>query len=139
MKFYASVRIDIRKTDVIKSGKDIIGSHVRCKVAKNKVAAPFRCAEFDIIYGKGINRTGEILDIAVIMEIVEKVGTWFYYNGNRIAQGRDNTIKFFEMHSDILNDIDRKIRDNKDNLQALLDEKNENNVTDADDPDEESA
>ena len=139
LKFYSSVRIDIRKSDVVKSGKDIIGNHVRCKVVKNKVAAPFKIAEFDIMYGKGINRTGEILDVAVLLEIAEKVGTWFYYNGNRLAQGRDNTIKFLDMHPEILSEIEKTIRDNKDNIQSILEEKKDNPIPDEDESAEESA
>ena len=121
LKFYASVRIEIRKTDTIKDGKDIIGNHVRCKVVKNKVAPPFKFAEFDIMYGKGISKSGEILDIASALEIVEKSGAWYYYDGNRIAQGRDNAKKFIEMHADICAEIEQKIRDKADELSEMLD------------------
>ena len=121
LKFYASVRIEIRKTDVIKDGKDIVGNHVRCKVVKNKVAPPFKFAEFDIMYGKGISKSGEIIDIAVALEIMEKSGAWYYYNGMRIAQGRDNAKKFIEMHADIAAEIEQKIRESADRLEEMLD------------------
>ena len=121
LKFYASVRIEIRKVDTIKSGKDIVGNHVRCKVVKNKVAPPFKFAEFDIMYGRGISKSGEILDIAAALEIMDKSGAWYYYNGVRIAQGRDNAKKFLEMHADISAEIEQKIRDSADRLEEMLD------------------
>ena len=94
LKFYSSVRIDVRKKEVIKNGTDIIGSHTKVKVVKNKVAPPFREVEFDIMYGQGISRVGELLDLAEKLDIVQKSGAWFSYNGTRIGQGRENAKKF---------------------------------------------
>ena len=96
LKFYASVRLDIRKIEAIKQDSEIIGNKVRVKVVKNKVAPPFRETEFDIIYGKGISKSGNILDLAVNLDIVEKAGAWFSYNGERIGQGRENAKKYIE-------------------------------------------
>ena len=90
-------------------------------MVKNKVAPPFKFAEFDIMYGKGISKSGEILDIATALEIVERSGAWYYYGGNRIAQGRDNAKKFIEMHADISDEIEQKIRDKADELSEMLD------------------
>ena len=101
MKFYSSVRIEVRKAEAIKSGTDVIGNHTRAKVVKNKIAPPFRTAEFDIMYGTGISRMGELLDIAVKLEIVQKAGAWFSYNGERIGQGRDNSKEFLSTHPEI--------------------------------------
>ena len=96
LKFYASVRIDIRKIETLKSGTEQVGSRTRAKVVKNKIAPPFRIAEFDIMYGQGISRVGELLDLGVKLDIVEKSGAWFSYNGQRLGQGRDNVKKLFE-------------------------------------------
>ena len=96
LKFYSSVRIDVRKKEVIKNGTDIIGSHTKVKVVKNKVAPPFREVEFDIMYGQGISRVGELLDLAEKLDIVQKSGAWFSYNGTRIGQGRENAKKFLQ-------------------------------------------
>lgn len=95
LKFYATVRIDVRKGDAIKEGSERIGSRTKAKVVKNKMAPPFREAEFDVVYGKGISRTGELLDLAVKLDIVQKSGAWFSYNGNRLGQGRDNSRSFW--------------------------------------------
>ena len=96
LKFYSSVRIDIRRAETLKSGTEMIGSHTKAKVVKNKVASPFKTAEFDIMYGKGISAEGEILDLAVQFDIVKKSGAWFYYNEERIGQGRDNVKRTLE-------------------------------------------
>lgn len=114
LKFYASVRLDIRRIGAIKDKDDIIGNQTRVKVVKNKVAPPFREAEFDIMYGEGISKTGEILDIGVNAEIIEKSGSWFSYNGQRIGQGRENVKKFLRENIDISNEIEQKIRKNPD-------------------------
>ena len=116
LKFYSSVRIEVRKAEVIKSGTDIIGSRTRAKVVKNKLAPPFRTAEFDVMYGTGISRTGELLDIAVKLEIVQKAGAWFSYNGERIGQGRDNSKEFLATHPEIADEIEAKVRENVDKL-----------------------
>ncbi len=110
LKFYASVRIDIRRTEVLKNGAEPYGSRTKCKVVKNKVAPPFKVAEFDILYGKGINKSGEILDIGVSLGIIEKGGSWFSYNGSRLGQGRDNALKNLESNPELFAEIEEKIR-----------------------------
>ena len=112
LKFYASVRLDIRKIENIKQDGEVIGNRARVKVVKNKVAPPFREAEFDIIYGKGISKVGNILDIAVNLDIVNKAGAWFSYNGEKIGQGRENTKTYLEQNPKILKEIEEKIRAN---------------------------
>ena len=111
LKFYASVRIDIRKTEQLKNGTDIYGNRVKCKIVKNKVAPPFRVAEFDILYGKGISRMGEILDFAIMMDIIKKSGSWFSYDGNRLAQGKDNVKKLLEDNPEFAAEIENKVRE----------------------------
>ncbi len=112
LKFYASVRMDIRKIEMIKQDGEVVGNRVRVKVIKNKVAPPFREAEFDILYGKGISKVGNILDMAVNLDIVEKSGAWFSYNGQRISQGRENAKRYLEEHPDVMAEIEKKVRDN---------------------------
>ena len=112
LKFYASVRMDIRKTEMMKQDGQVIGNRVRVKVIKNKVAPPFREAEFDVLYGKGISKVGNILDMAVNLDIVEKSGAWFSYNGQRISQGRENAKRYLEEHPDIMDEIEKKVRNN---------------------------
>ena len=112
LKYYASVRIDIRKIENIKQDGEVIGNRARAKVVKNKVAPPFREAEFDIMYGKGISKIGNILDLAVNLDIVNKSGSWFSYKGEKIAQGRDNTKKYLEEHQEIADEIEKKVREN---------------------------
>jgi len=111
LKFYASVRLDIRKVENLKNGTDVYGSHVRCKVVKNKVAPPFRTAEFDILYGQGISIASEILELAVKYEIIEKSGAWFSYAGQRIGQGKDNARKFLEDSPDLSAEIEKLVRE----------------------------
>ena len=112
LKFYASVRLDIRKIENIKQDGEIIGNRARVKVIKNKVAPPFREAEFDIIYGKGISKEGNILDMAVNLDIIEKSGSWFSYNGEKIGQGRENAKKYLKDNPETMQEIEKKIRDN---------------------------
>jgi len=112
LKFYASVRLDVRRVETLKHGNETIGNRTRVKVVKNKVAPPFKEAEFDIIYGEGISREGSILDIAVSLDIVNKSGAWFSYNGQRIGQGRENVKQFLKENKDIANEIEAKIREN---------------------------
>ena len=112
LKFYSSVRIDVRKTEQLKSSGEMVGNKTRCKVVKNKVAPPFKQAEFEIIYGKGISKSGEVLDIGVELDIIEKSGSFFSYNGVRLAQGRDNARKYLEEHPDIMKEIEEKIKAN---------------------------
>ena len=115
LKFYASVRIDIRKKDTVKDGADIIGNHVAAKIVKNKVAPPFKVAEFDIMYGKGISNTACVLDLAVEDGIVQKGGSWFSYNNQKIGQGRDNAVAYLEANPDVFEEINLKIRAKLDN------------------------
>lgn len=112
LKFYASVRMDIRKIENIKQDGEVTGNRVKVKVIKNKVAPPFREAEFDIVYGEGISKTGNILDMAVNLDIVEKSGSWFSYDGDRIGQGRENVKRFLKDNPKMLEDIEYKVRDN---------------------------
>ncbi|MDD5737454.1 MAG: recombinase RecA, partial [Candidatus Omnitrophica bacterium] len=111
LKFYASVRLDIRRIDNIKMNDVSVGSHVRVKVVKNKVAAPFRQAEFDIIYNEGISRTGDIIDLAVNLGIIEKSGSWITYGEQKIGQGRENAKAFLKENPKLLHELEKKIRD----------------------------
>ena len=110
LKFYASVRIDIRRTGAIKSGEEVIGSETRVKVVKNKVAPPFKTADFDILYGEGISREGEIIELGVIHKIVDKSGAWYAYKGEKIGQGKDNTRKFLKDNPEMAQEIEARIR-----------------------------
>ena len=112
LKFYASVRLDIRRTGAIKKGDEVIGSETRVKVIKNKVAPPFRQAEFDILYGEGISRLGEIIELGVNLKFVEKAGAWYSYNGEKIGQGKDNSREFLKENPKIAAEIEAKIRAN---------------------------
>lgn len=111
LKFYSSVRLDIRKISAIKSGDEIIGNQVRVKVVKNKVAPPFRKAEFDIMFGEGISRSGEILDMAVNENIIKKSGSWFSYGDNKLAQGRDATKKVLEDNPELSEELIEKVKE----------------------------
>jgi recombination protein RecA len=111
LKFYASVRLDVRKLEQIKIGQDVVGSRTRVKVVKNKVAPPFRQAEFDITYGKGISKMGSILDVALERNIVAKSGSWYTYGDVRVGQGRENAKAYLEEHSDLASELETKIRE----------------------------
>ncbi|MBK6469460.1 MAG: recombinase RecA [Betaproteobacteria bacterium] len=111
LKFYSSVRLDIRRTGNIKKGEEIIGSETKVKVVKNKVAPPFKTAEFDILYGEGISREGEIIDMGVEARIVEKSGAWYAYNGEKIGQGKDNAREFLRENPEISREIENKVRE----------------------------
>lgn len=118
LKFYSSVIIDVRKGEPIKNGTELIGSRTKIKVKKNKVAPPFKECEFDIIFGKGISRMGEVLDIAVELDIIKKSGSWFSYDGKKLGQGRDNVKKALEENPEMLKEIEQKVMENKDALEA---------------------
>ena len=113
LKFYASVRLDIRRTGSIKKGEEVIGSETKVKVVKNKVAPPFKVAQFDILYGEGISREGEVIDLGAELNIVEKSGSWYSYNGDRIGQGKDNAREFLRNNPEIALEIENKVREAK--------------------------
>ena len=110
LKFYASVRLDVRRVDSLKDGSDIVGNRTRVKVVKNKLAPPFKQAEFDIVYGKGISNEGCVLDLATEYDIIQKSGAWYAYQGDKIGQGRENAKAFLEKNQDILKEIEDQIR-----------------------------
>ncbi|NRP10365.1 recombinase A [Marinobacterium sp. xm-d-509] len=110
LKFYSSVRLDIRRTGAVKQGDEIIGNETRVKVVKNKVAPPFRQAEFQIMYGKGIYHMGEVIDLGVQQKLIDKSGAWYAYNGDKIGQGKANAAKFLEENPEIANEIESQIR-----------------------------
>jgi recombination protein RecA len=111
LKFYASVRIDIRRTGTIKKGEEAIGNETKVKIVKNKVAPPFKTAEFDILFGEGISREGEIIDMGVNAKIIEKSGAWYAYNGEKIGQGRDNAREFLRENTELAHEIENKVRE----------------------------
>jgi recombination protein RecA len=110
LKFYSSVRLDIRRTGSIKKAEEVIGSETKVKVVKNKVAPPFKNAEFDILYGEGISREGEIVDMGATAGVLEKSGSWYAYNGEKIGQGKDNAREFLRENPDIAHEVENKIR-----------------------------
>ena len=130
LKFYSSVRLDVRKKDPIKEGGEIIGNLTRVKVVKNKVAPPFREAEFDIMYGEGISREGEIIDLAVKLDIIKKSGSWYSYEGNRIGQGRDKAKQYLKENPDVREQIAKQVMDQKDQLLAPSKAKKKEDVAD---------
>lgn len=134
LKFYSSVRLDIRKVENLKQDGEVFGNRARVKVVKNKVAPPFREAEFDIIYGKGISKSGNILDLAVSLDIVEKSGSWFSYDGTRIGQGRENAKKYFEDNPQIMAEVEKKVRAKFD--EAFEKSLNDEGTEDIDEQDE---
>ena len=120
LKFYASVRIEIHKGEALKNGTEQYGSRAKCKVVKNKVAPPFKVAEFDVLYGKGISKSGELLDIGVDLDIVEKSGSWFSFNGVRIGQGKENARRFIEENPEYMEQIEARIRGKKDDIDLTM-------------------
>lgn len=118
LKFYSSVRIDVRKTEQLKNGSDVYGNRVKCKIVKNKVAPPFKTAEFDILYGKGISKSSELIDMGITLGIIKKSGSWFSYEGERLAQGKDNARKVFESNPELMDQLEEKVRSMADQLAA---------------------
>ena len=129
LKFYASVRLDIRRTGAVKEGEDVIGSDTRVKVVKNKVAAPFRQAEFQILYGCGISKEGELIDLGVKHKLVDKAGAWYSYNGEKVGQGKANSIKFLQEHPEIATELETKLRDLLLNSPAVFSAEDEESTT----------
>jgi recombination protein RecA len=116
LKFYASVRIDVRRVESLKNGSEVYGSHTRCKVVKNKVAPPFKVAEFDILYGSGISKSSEIIDMAIQLGVIDKSGAWFYYEGERLGQGKDNVRKFIESDKEFMAKLEAQVREKVQNM-----------------------
>ena len=110
LKFYASVRLDVRRIETLKVGGEVVGNRTRVKVVKNKVAPPFKEAEFDIMFGKGISKEGDILDLAVQHDIINKAGAWYSYNGEKIGQGRENTKLYLANNPDIMKEVEQQVR-----------------------------
>lgn len=120
LKFYSSVRMEIRRAEQLKEGDDIYGNHVKCKIVKNKVAPPFKTAEFDIIYGKGIAKSSEVIEIGIQLGFIAKSGSWFSYDGQRIAQGKENARKYLEANPEMMEEISEKIRSKRDEVETLM-------------------
>lgn len=125
LKFYATIRMDIRRQEAIKQGQDIIGNKTRVKVVKNKVAPPFKLADFDIMYGEGISREGSIVDIGTEMEIITKAGAWYSYSGERLGQGRENVKEYLKLHPDMANKLEQLIRANMSAVGAVSPEEDD--------------
>lgn len=133
LKFYSSVRIDLRKIDTIKKGTDILGNRVRARVVKNKVAPPFKNAEFDIVYGQGVSIEGDILDLGVNHNLIKKSGAWYMYNDNQMGQGRENAKMFLTEHQDIADDVESKIREEV-GLKSLIRNESKEDVINGEEP-----
>lgn len=119
LKFYSSIRIDVRRIDSIKQGDEIIGNRTRAKIVKNKVAPPFRQCEFDIMYGQGISKVGELVDLAANIDVIKKSGSWYSYNDNKLGQGRENVKAYFLENKDIMDEVEKKVRDYYDKSNSL--------------------
>jgi len=139
LKFYSSVRIEVRKGEVIKSGSDIIGAATKCKVVKNKVAPPFKECTFDMMYGTGISRTGEVLDLAVQLDIIKKGGSWFSYKDQKLGQGRDNVKEILKNDEALMKEIEEQILARRDELNADAPKKTKKGKADADTADAEAS
>ncbi|MBO7196578.1 MAG: hypothetical protein J6V80_04535, partial [Clostridia bacterium] len=128
LKFYASVRIDVRRVETLKNGSEVYGAHTKCKIVKNKVAPPFKTAEFDILYGSGISKSSEIIDMAIQLGIIDKSGAWFYYDGERLGQGKDNVRKLIESDKELSTKLEALVREkvmslgNDDDMGAMTDD-----------------
>ena len=121
LKFYSSVRMDVRRVESIKNGSEVIGNHVRVKVVKNKVAPPFKEAHFDIMFGEGISKWGELVDMAVEFDLIQKAGSWFSMDGERIGQGRDNVKKYLQEHPELADSLEAQVHEKlKERSQAAL-------------------
>ncbi len=127
LKFYASVRIDVRRVESLKNGSEVYGSHTKCKIVKNKVAPPFKTAEFDILYGSGISKSSEIIDMAIQLGIIEKSGAWFYYDGDRLGQGKENVRKLIESDKELMAKLEMLVR------QKVAEGNSSEDVTEEDD------
>ena len=138
LRFYASVRIEIRRAEQLKDGTDVYGNHVKCKVVKNKVAPPFKIAEFDILYGQGISKAGEIFNIAVELDLIHKSGSWFSYEGQRIAQGKENARKYIESNEDVMKALTEKILGKKDQVASMIGQDFPDDGEEEIDPDDEA-
>ena len=136
LKFYASVRIDVRRTEQLKRGTEIYGNHVRCKIVKNKVAPPFKVAEFDILYGQGISRASEVLDFAINFDIIKKSGSWFSYNGERLGQGKETVRQLVDDNPEFMAELEEKVREMM-AQNADLGAANEFDLDDGEDDDDE--
>ncbi|MEF9942048.1 MAG: recombinase RecA [Lachnospiraceae bacterium] len=124
LKFYASIRLDVRRIETLKQGGEMVGNRTRIKVVKNKIAPPFKEAEFDIMFGKGISREGDLLDLAASIDVINKSGSWYAYNGDKIGQGRENAKTYLIEHSEVMNEIEKKVRTHFDlDSTAKLEEK----------------
>ena len=122
LKFYASIRLDVRKVDSIKDGQNVIGNRTKVKVVKNKMAPPFKIAEFDIMYGTGISKSGCILDMATELDLIKKSGAWFSYNDEKIGQGKENTKLYLEKNPTVMAEIEEKVRDLVSKMDSPLEE-----------------
>ncbi len=132
LKFYSSVRIEVRKGEILKSGTDVIGATTKCKIVKNKVAPPFKECQFDLMYGTGISRTGEVLDLAVDLDIIKKGGSWFSYKDQKLGQGRDNVKELLQNDENLMKEIEEQILAHKDELENAAPKKSSKAVAEAD-------
>lgn len=138
LKFYSSVRLEVRKGEAIKQGSDVVGNRTKVKVVKNKVAPPFKIVEFDIMYGQGISKEGSIVDMGVELDIIQKSGAWYSYNGERLGQGRENAKEFIKTHDEIRQEIEEKIRDHAQDIGMVLEVKDDAENDELDELDEET-